>query len=53
MIEDRFVLPEYEENQDMELDVTLRPKTFSEYIGQENQRKFRYIYKYKKQEMNL
>lgn len=35
MIEDRFVLPEYEETQDVELDVTLRPKTFSEYIGQE------------------
>lgn len=35
MIEDRVILPEYEEEQDVELDVTLRPRNFSEYIGQD------------------
>ncbi len=35
MIEDRIIVPDYEEEQDVELEVTLRPKNFSEYIGQE------------------
>lgn len=35
MIEDRIIAPEFEQEQDIELDVTLRPKTFNEYIGQD------------------
>lgn len=35
MIEDRVIMPEFEDEQDKELDTTLRPHTFEEYIGQE------------------
>ncbi|MCX8074786.1 MAG: Holliday junction branch migration DNA helicase RuvB [Clostridia bacterium] len=34
-MEDRVIVSEYEEEEDVELDVTLRPHNFSEYIGQE------------------
>ena len=34
MLEDRYIAPEYEEEVDNDVEVTLRPKVFSEYIGQ-------------------
>ncbi|NLB37112.1 MAG: Holliday junction branch migration DNA helicase RuvB, partial [Clostridiales bacterium] len=33
--ESRIIAPEYSNNDDAELELSLRPKTFSEYIGQE------------------
>lgn len=35
MIEDRYIMPDYEENVDNEVEFTLRPKVFEEYIGQD------------------
>lgn len=35
MIEDRIISADYEEEKDLELEFTLRPSNFSEYIGQE------------------
>lgn len=35
MIEDRVILPDFDDKQDNELDLTLRPHSFDEYIGQE------------------
>lgn len=35
MVEDRVILPDFDDNQDKELDLTLRPHNFNEYIGQE------------------
>lgn len=35
MIEDRVISPEYEEEEEEQLEVSLRPRNFDEYIGQE------------------
>lgn len=35
MIEDRVILPDFDQEQDLQLDTTLRPHNFDEYIGQE------------------
>jgi len=35
MIEDRVISTEYEENLDLDIEVSLRPKSFNEYIGQD------------------